>query len=188
MSFLNINGSYEFRSDYSDAVNNPADNYDLDAEWGRDGARNRFNSSVNVRLPFNINADTRLEWQSGQPYTLRTGTDDNRDTNNNDRPVGVPRNSLTGPGFFEVDLQLSKSIQLRSDRVEVDGGSAGPVASGGYYGQRTGVRMTLRANVSNLLNTVSFRNINGIQSSNFFGLPTRSRNPRQISLQAQFNF
>jgi len=188
MSFLNINGSYEFSSNYSDAVDNPANNYDLDAEWGRDGARHRFSASANLRLPWNVNMDTQTDWQSGDPYTLRTGTDDNRDTNNNDRPVGVPRNSLTGPGFFEVDMQLSKSIQLRSDRVEVEGGAGGPVASGGYYGQRTGVRMTLSASVSNLLNMVNFQNINGVQSSSFFGLPTRARNARRVSLQARFNF
>ena len=188
MSFLNVNGSYEFSSNYSDAADNPANNYDLDAEWGRDGARHRFNASVNVRLPWNINMDTRTDWQSGEPYTLRTGTDDNRDTNNNDRPVGVPRNSLTGPGFFEVDMELSKSIQLRSDRVEVEGGAGGPVASGGYYGQRTGVRMTLSASVANLLNTVSFQNISGVMSSRFFNLPTRARDARRVSLQARFNF
>ena len=85
-------------------------------------------------------------------------------------------------------MRLSKSIQLRSDRVEVEGGIGGPVASGGYYGQRTGLRMTLTASVSNLLNKVNFQNINGIQSSNFFGQPTSARNSRRITLQARFNF
>ena len=62
------------------------------------------------------------------------------------------------------------------------------MASGGYYGQRTGIRMTLSASVSNLLNTVSFQNINGVMSSRFFNLPTRARDARRVSLQARFNF
>ncbi len=188
ISYLNVQGSYQFSSNYSDAVDNPADHYDLAAEWGRDGARHRLNASVNVRLPWNVNMNTRTDWQSGEPYTLRTGSDDNRDTNNNDRPPGVPRNSLTGPGFFEVDVELSKSIQLRSDRVEVEGGGTGPIASGGYYGQRTGVRMTLSASATNLLNKVNFQSINGVMSSSFFGRPTRARDARRISLQVRFNF
>ncbi len=188
LSYLNIQGSYEFSSNYSDAVDNPADHYDLAAEWGRDGARHRLNASLNVRLPWNVNMNTRTDWRSGEPYTLRTGSDDNRDTNNNDRPPGVPRNSLTGPGFFEVDMELSKSVQLRSDRVEVEGGGTGSIASGGYYGQRTGVRMTLSASVTNLLNKVNFQNVSGVQSSRFFGLPTRARDARRVSLQVRFNF
>jgi hypothetical protein len=78
LSFLNINGNYNFNSEYTDTYgfgwSLPADNYDLDSEWGRSGARHRISSSFNVRLPWNINADTRLDWESGRPYTLRTGS------------------------------------------------------------------------------------------------------------------
>ena len=193
-SFLNLNGSYNFNSNYDDvgwdSFYLPADNFDLDSEWGRSGARHGFNTSANLRLPWKVNANTSFNWSSGEPYTLRTGTDDNQDTGTYDRPPGVPRNSLTGPSFFEVGLNLSKAVQLRSDRVEVgeNGGGRGPVGSGGYYGQRTGVRMTLSASVTNLFNNVNFRSFSGVQTSPFFGRPTRARNPRQISLSARFDF
>ena len=193
-SFLNLNGSYNFNSNYDDVgwdvFNLPADNFDLDSEWGRSGARHGYNMSANLRLPWSVNANTSFNWNSGDPYTLRTGTDDNQDTGTYDRPLGVPRNSLTGPSFFEVGLNLSKAVQLRSDFVEVgeNGGGRGPVGSGGYYGQRTGVRMTLSASVTNLFNNVNFRSFSGVQTSPFFGKATRARNPRQISLSARFDF
>ena len=106
-----------------------------------------MNMSVNVRLPLDINANWIFDWNTGEPYTHETGVDNNLDTTRNDRPAGVPKNSLTGPGFFETGLDFSKAIQLRSDTVEASGAPGGPVATGGYYGQRTGVRMTIRAQV-----------------------------------------
>ena len=209
-SFLNLNGSYDFDSTYDDLpssrggggnsgrsggnnqnnVRLPADNYDLDSEWGRSGARHGMSVSANVRLPWDINANTIFNWNSGSPYTHQTGRDDNLDTTRNDRPAGVPKNSLTGPGFFETALDFSKAIQLRSDQVEISPTGAagqGPVGTGGYYGQRTGVRMTIRAQVTNLLNNVNFQNFSGVETSSFFQLPTRARNPRQIVLSVRFD-
>ncbi len=186
-SSVNINGNYNLDSNYSDATGpfgRPADNYDLASEWGRIGSTHRFNTSVNFRLPWNINANTRFNWNTGRPYSLRTGRDDNDDTNTNDRPTGVPRNSLTGPGYFEVGLNLSKSIQLRSDSVE----QSGPAASGGYYGARRGIRMTITANANNLLNKVNFQSFSGVMTSPFFGQATRARNARSINLTARFDF
>jgi hypothetical protein len=203
-SFMNLNGSYDFDSTYDDlasggggnfsgsSIRLPADNYDLDSEWGRSGARHRMNVSANIRLPWDINANTIFNWNSGSPYTHQTGSDDNLDTTRNDRPAGVPKNSLTGPGFFETGFDFSKAIQLRSDQGELAGPNGasvqGPVGTGGYYGQRTGLRMTIRAQVTNLLNNVNHQSFSGVETSRFFMLPTRARNPRQITLSARFDF
>jgi outer membrane receptor protein involved in Fe transport len=209
LSFLNLNASYDFDSTYDDRaggggrggggggggnggnnINLPADNYDMDSEWGRSGARHRMNVSANLRLPWDISANTIFNWNTGSPYTHQTGVDDNQDTTRNDRPPGVPKNSLTGPGFFETGFDLSKAIQLRSDQVEVGPTGAagqGPVGAGGYYGQRTGIRMTIRAQVTNLLNNVNFQSFSGVETSSFFQLPTRARNPRQIVLSVRFD-
>jgi hypothetical protein len=146
-----------------------------------------MNVSVGLRMPWNINATTIFNWNTGQPYTHETGFDDNRDTTRNDRPPGVPKNSLTGPGFFETGLDFSKAIQLRSEQVEIGGAAGGPVATGGYYGQRRGVRMTIRAQVSNLFNNVNYQSFSGVETSRFFMLPTRARNPRQIVLSVRFD-
>src|SRR5690606_21542544 len=80
LSFLNLNGNYNFSSSFDDVwgdFGQPADNYDLDSEWARSGARHSVNTSVNLRLPWNINADTIFNWRGSQPYTIRTGRDDN---------------------------------------------------------------------------------------------------------------
>jgi hypothetical protein len=85
-----------------------------------------------------------------------------------------------------VGINLSKAIQLRSDTVET--GETGPIASGGYYGQRTGLRMTVSANVTNLLNNVNYQSFSGVRTSPFFGLPTRARDPRRMTLSVRFDF
>ena len=59
---------------------------------------------------------------------------------------------------------------------------------GQIFGQRTGLRMTLTAEIENLLNKVNYNSFNGIQTSSFFGLPTSARDGRRISLSARFNF
>ena len=192
MSFFNLNGNYTFNSAYDDIPggNNfvlPADNFDLDSEWGRSGARHRYNSSISLRLPWSVNSGMIFNWSSGEPYTLQTGTDDNQDTSTSDRPAGVPRNSLTGPGFFEVSMNLSKAVTLRSDQVELQG-AASSVGSDGFYGQRTGLRMTLTAQAENLLNNVNYQSFSGVQTSPFFGLPTRARNGRRIRLSLRLDF
>jgi hypothetical protein len=115
-----------------------------------------------------------------------TGRDDNKDTNTTDRPSGVHRNSLTGPSFFEIDLGFSKTVNLLPE--ESNAGGEGPVAGGGYFGRRRGVRMTIRADAENVLNTVNASQISGVVTSPFFGKPIRVRDGRQVSLSLQFNF
>ena len=57
---------------------------------------------------------------SGFPVNIVAGTDLNRDGVNNDRPLGVGRNSLSGPGFREVNLRVSRRLSLKEGiRVEV---------------------------------------------------------------------
>ena len=51
---------------------------------------------------------------SGRPYNITTGLDDNGDTVTNDRPAGVKRNSGNGPGSFGMNLNLTKTINLKS--------------------------------------------------------------------------
>jgi hypothetical protein len=45
-----------------------------------------------------------------------TGTDSNHDTNNNDRPSGVGRNSARLPSTSSLDLRLSRAFALPGGR------------------------------------------------------------------------
>jgi hypothetical protein len=54
--------------------------------------------------------------------------------------------------------------------------------------QRTSLRMTLTAQVENFLNNVNFQSFSDVQTSPFFGLPTRARYGRRIGLSLRFDF
>ena len=131
----------------------PADNYDLRAEWGRAGQdqRHAVSTLVNLSLPWGLSASTRWQANSGRPYDITTGLDDNGDTIFRDRPSGVARNSGNGPGLFNISLNLSKTISLtrrnggpaarRGNRgaagpnfFQQGGGPGGPRGPGGIGG------------------------------------------------------
>jgi hypothetical protein len=187
-SFLNVRGNYGLNRDYSDLTGNgfdmPVDNYDMSLDWGPTGPRHEVETSINLRLPWTVDADFGLNWNSGQPYSLVTGRDDNQDTNTTDRPPGEPRNSLWGPSFFEVDLNFSKTIVL----IPENEGSAGPLAGGGYFGRRAGIRMTISAEAENVFNAFNADRISGVITSPFFGRPVRARDGRSISASVRFDF
>ena len=58
-------------------------------------------------------------YSSALPFNVQTGADRNNDTNNNDRPVGVGRNSARGFNFSSVDLRLMRSVPLGRNRLEL---------------------------------------------------------------------
>jgi carboxypeptidase family protein len=53
--------------------------------------------------------------RSGFPFNVQTGFDVNFDTNNNDRPFAVGRNTGLGPMFFTTDLRVGRRIRFRAD-------------------------------------------------------------------------
>jgi carboxypeptidase family protein len=56
---------------------------------------------------------------TGRPLNATTAGDSNRDDNSyNDRLPGAVRNAYIGPGYFTVDMRISKSLQL-SERVRL---------------------------------------------------------------------
>jgi outer membrane receptor protein involved in Fe transport len=48
--------------------------------------------------------------------------------------------------------------------------------------------MTIRAEINNLLNKTNYQGYSGVQTSPFFGLPTRARDPRRVALSVRFDF
>jgi len=92
----------------------PMDNYNLAGDWGRSSndQRHSIRGNINLNAPQNINISLTPTWGSGQPYTITTGRDDNGDTEVNDRPLGVARNSENGPSRYNVDMNFSKRFTL----------------------------------------------------------------------------
>ena len=98
----------------------PQDSDDLDAEEGptlRD-ARHRFVLSGIARLPLGLEGSTIFAAQSGRPFNITTGTDDNGDGHLKDRPPGTGRNAGRASATYVWDLRLSRPFQV-SARVRL---------------------------------------------------------------------
>ncbi|HEY7180943.1 MAG TPA: TonB-dependent receptor, partial [Blastocatellia bacterium] len=137
----------------------PADNYNLTGEWARADfdQRHRFNvlGAFKVRDWFDLGMTLAIT--SGRPYSLTTGRDDNHDTIANDRPSGVRRNSLQGPGAATLDLRWSKEFFLKAAK------------NGKKADEGPSVKVSVAA--FNALNRVNYMGYVGNLSSPFFGLP-----------------
>jgi hypothetical protein len=150
----------------------PANSYDLSGEWARASSdlRHRFRVFGTVKAGELFELGTGLTLNSGAPYTITTGRDDNHDGRATDRPPGVPRNGAQGFGAANLDLRLSREFKLtRSDKDDAPGLDASLEAF-------------------NLLNRVNFTNVVGNLSSPFFGQPVAARPARRMQLRLEFKF
>jgi hypothetical protein len=171
LSFLNYNGNWTLSSDHNDSESPfylPMNSYDPRADWGRSGftPRHRYSFTVNAQAPFGTLVTASGNGNSGSPYNITTGADDNGDQNTNDRPAGVARNSANGPKFFNVDMTLSKTFRV-----------------GGRNAQ-----MSVFATMSNAFNLVNLRNPSGVMTSKYFGIPTSAADARDIELGIRYQF
>lgn len=144
----------------------PVDQRDYDAERGpaSNDNRHRFSASLNVDLPFGLRLASVMTARSATPYNITTGLDSNRDTNFNDRPGGITRNSARGDDSWQVDARLSKEFRFGRRRVE------------------------WLAEAFHIANTTNWTGYVGNQRSASFGKPTGSGDPRQIQLGVRVDF
>lgn len=101
--------------DFSPALTDyPSDPANLDAEWGRGRAdeRYRFTSSAVLRLPARFTLSPIFEYGSGQPWNRRYGYDYNGDGKSSDRKPGVAKFSEDGPNFMSFNLRLTYGLPL----------------------------------------------------------------------------
>jgi len=150
----------------------PANNYDLSGEWARADfdQRQRFNLLGTIKPGHLVNLGASLQLESGRPYSLATGLDSNHDGLAIDRPAGVRRNSLDGPGYVDIDLRCSKDFLLNSTK-----GEKGP-------------KLTAAIDAFNVTNRVSFDNYVGTLSSPFFGQAISARPARRLQLSMRYQF
>jgi hypothetical protein len=161
----------------------------LDTEWAPSPGdrRHRYAIAVNSQALRNLNASVTLAGNTGTPYNITTGFDDNNDSLFNDRPAGVGRNSVRTSSQATVSANLSYSIGV--------GGTATPRAlqEGGRGGDRTApaagrYRLVFMAAVNNLTNRTNFSGFSGIQTSPFFLTPTAAQNPRKVDIGVGLRF
>lgn len=151
----------------------PVDSYNLGAERGfsaRD-VRHQVFIGAFITLPFGLEASPFAYFNTGRPYNITTGFDDNGDSIVNDRPTDVRRNSGRGPNFASVDLRLNKSFSF-----------------GRRGADQQPFTIEIAGEATNLFNRVNLAGFNGVQTSPFFGQANAANNPRQIMLQIIFYF
>ena len=208
LGHYNFYGNYTYsfnKNDTNGSFSLPANNHDLQSEWGRAAADQRHSVFVGFgyELGWDIATNTRIRATSGRPYDITTGFDDNGDSIINDRPAGGRRNTGDGPGLFQLDFSFRKSISLKSsEESETPGTGAGGRRVGGGRDRRRGrpgnqsrggggsseLEAVLTANVSNLLNHTNLSRFSGVLSSPFFGRANSARRPREIELGIQLRF
>jgi hypothetical protein len=210
------------KSDTDGAGTFPANPFNYRADYGRASMdiRHRLVLGGNIGVPWGLQLNPFITVRSGSPFNITTGQDLNGDTVFTDRPAFadaadgivtrfgtfaptpipgeavIPRNYGEGPGYFALNLRVSKSVGFgrRSAKpVRTPSGSTGGALQGlggvhGGRGMRVGggmrggrsegsseYRYNLRFSVSvrNLLNTVNPANPVGNLSSPLFGQSTQ---------------
>ena len=168
---VSLSGNYTLSraiddADGPDAL--PVNNYNLAAERGFSANDQRHQLFVGafLALPYGLEATPFISFNTGRPYNITTGFDDNGDSVVNDRPLGVRRNSERGPNFASVDLRLGKSF-----------GFGRPGADQRLF------TIEVAGDATNLFNRVNLADFNGVQTSPFFRQANAANSPRQITMQ-----
>jgi Carboxypeptidase regulatory-like domain/TonB dependent receptor len=175
-SWAHLRISYTLSKTIDDAGNfffsSPQDNFNLREDRGLsdNDQRHRLVVSGSFRAPEKSRAPAIrgfelsyiFTWASRPPYNILLGSDRNFDTNNNDRPAGVGRNTGRGFDFASLDVRLSRQFKV-SEHFKLE------VIAEGF----------------NLLNRANF----GVPNNTFgagatplptFGQPTQAFDPRQF--------
>ena len=116
-----------------------------------------------------VQADKR-DVPSRLPFNIVTGGDRNSDTNVNDRPIGVARNSGKGLNFASFDLRLSRRFRL-NEILQLET-------------LIEGFNVLNRANLQLPNNTFG----TGATPLPSFGQPTAAADARQIQLGLRLSF
>jgi hypothetical protein len=149
----------------------PVNSYNPSADWGRsDNDRlHKFDLLASSQPTRFFTLGVGLSLYSGKPVTITTGADNNHDGIINDRPAGVSRNTMHGPGLIGLDLTLSHDFPLSKQKKEAR-------------------VISVSLNSFNVLNHPNYITYIGTISSPLFGRPVAAQPPRRMQLDVQFKF
>lgn len=176
----------------------PANGDNLATEWGPSmgDARHRVSASVSMRPISNMSVSLSARGQTGTPYNITTGRDDNGDGLFNDRPEGVTRNSARTAGQWDMAGRVSYAWGFGTRGGATGGGGGqtivlgGSAMSAGFAGGATEKRFRIEVYLSgqNLLNRANYVGYSGVLTSPFYGQPTNVMNPRKMQAGLRFGF
>jgi outer membrane receptor protein involved in Fe transport len=138
----------------------PQDASDVAAERGRsdNDQRHRLTVSGTVAARGWLLSGI-YSYASALPFNIQLPNDRNGDTNFNDRPAGVGRNTGRGFDYRALDLRASHTFPLR-----------GPLA------------LELLVDVFNVFDRANYQVPNNIITAPAFGQPTAANDPRELQL------
>jgi hypothetical protein len=188
-------------SNTTGAFSLPASGDALGQEWGLVAPRHRFSAQFSTQVWRTLGVSLTARAQSGSPYNVTTGIDNNRDGVFSDRPAGVGRNSALTPGQWDLGTRVSYSIGFGTrpkggggggTQVMVQiGGPGGGMPSGGMSvsgADNKRYHLEFYAAAQNVTNHGNYIGYSGVMTSPFFGQPTTVLNPRKIELGVRFGF
>lgn len=156
-------------------------------------ARQRLFFFGNLNLPEKAELSAEMDAQSGSPYSVTTGTDNNGDGVFNDRPSyataagggvvttpfglltsnatngDVPRNVGSMPALVHLDMNLSRAWKVGRKAEN----------------RRT---VTLNARAANLLNHTNVAAVGTVVGSPIIGQPVAAESARRLELGVRFSF
>jgi len=185
--WANLRVSYTLSKTTDDAGNfffsTPQNNFDLRGDMGLsdNDQRHRLVISGSFQTPQSAKEGLPkalrgfqlsyiFTYASRLPFNILLGSDRNFDTNNNDRPVGVRRNSGRGFDFASLDMRLNRRFRI-SERHSLD------VLAEGF-------NLLNRANLGVPNNTFG----SGTTPLVTFGQPTLAFDPRQFQFGLKLSF
>lgn len=98
---------------------NYVDGFNLNNEysWSNIDQRHQFAASSLVDLPFGFEFSTYMRFNTGRPFSARTGADSNNDGIVNDRALldgaVVRRNTFRNRGFADVSTRLQRNFKMK---------------------------------------------------------------------------
>jgi hypothetical protein len=195
------------KNDNDGATSLPMDSNNLAAEWGtaRNDIRHRFQSQFNLPVGYGIRFNSNVNWQSGSPYTITTGFDENKDGLLNDRPAGVGRNTKRGDSTWTVNMRVQKVFGIgapqgggagfpgggggpRVGQQRGQGGGGGRGGGGGFNNTNSRYNVELYISADNVFNHVNYNSYISSLNSNRFGEPTSAGAPRRVQVGMGFRF
>jgi hypothetical protein len=179
--------SYTLSKSIDDAGNfffsSPQNNFDLRDDRGLtdNDQRHRLTVSGTLQTPWQVDHGFGrifdgfqlgyiFTYASRLPFNIVTGNDRNFDTNFNDRPVGIGRNTGRGFDFASFDLRLSRTFRL-TERVSIEA-------------LAEGFNLLNHANLQLPNNTFG----TGTTPLASFGQATAASDPRQFQFGLRLNF
>ena len=149
----------------------PGNSYDPGADWARADTdrRHKFDLLGSAQPTKLFSVGVALSLYSGKPVNVTTGADNNGDGITNDRPAGSPRNTLHGPGFINLDLNVAHDFVLFKSRKEAP-------------------KLSVSLSSFNVLNHRNDLTYVGVITSPFFGSAVQAIPPRRIQLGLQYTF